>query len=256
MNKSVIFALTFILLSSFALAQEFPNYKNKYVNDFANILSPDQVLELGSLFSRIDQDTTAEVVFVSVNSSQPYSPQEYRTRLFNEWKIGKSDKDNGLLIIYFLQEKRIEVEAGYGLEGILPDSKLGRLLDTYYVPSRNSGNTTEGIIQFSQAVSQEIYNNKEEVLAGNSNNNKASDLFTLVIQILIFLAILGSIIYIFTKRKKKGVGDFFYFVIIDFIIRTILISTLLRGGGRSGGGGGFGGGGFGGGGSGGGGAGR
>ena len=255
MNKSVIFALTFILLSSFALAQEFPNYKNKYVNDFANILSPDQVLELGSLFSRIDQDTTAEVVFVSVNSSQPYSPQEYRTRLFNEWKIGKSDKDNGLLIIYFLQEKRIEVEAGYGLEGILPDSKLGRLLDTYYVPSRNSGNTTEGIIQFSQAVSQEIYNNKEEVLAG-SNNNKASDLFTLVIQILIFLAILGSIIYIFTKRKKKGVGDFFYFVIIDFIIRTILISTLLRGGGRSGGGGGFGGGGFGGGGSGGGGAGR
>lgn len=182
MRSKLFFCLIVLFLFSFAYAvNEFPSYVNKYVNDFANVLDDAQKQELHTAFSNIDAETTAEVVFVSVETSEPYTPQEYRTKLFNEWKVGKSDKDNGLLILYSLKEKRIEVEVGYGLEGILPDSKVGRMLDEYYVPLRNVGNVSLGIIDFSKAISQEILKNKEEVLSGKARGDDTFNLFFLIL---------------------------------------------------------------------------
>ncbi len=256
MKRALILSLTFILLISLSSAQEFPKPYSLYVNDFAHILNPEQTLNLESLFSSLKQETTAEVVFVSINSSLPYAPQEYRTRLFSEWQIGDKEKDNGLLILYSLQEKRIEVEVGYGLEGILPDSKVGRLLDQYYVPLRDAGNATEGIIEFSKAISNEIIINKEEVLSGKSSNIISYSNVIFLLIILLILLFMGTLMYFATQRKKKGLGDFFYFLIIDFLFRMIIYSIILRGGNSRSSGGGFSGGSFGGGSSGGGGAGR
>src|SRR3989338_5641779 len=196
MRTTIAFSIFIILLLTMVHAQEFPSYQNVYVNDFAGIFSEEQSAQLAQLFDSIKKDTTAEVVVVTITSSSPYSPQEYRTKLFNYWEIGNKEKDNGLLILYSVQEKRIEVEVGYGLEGILPDSKIGRMLDENYVPLRDSGNVSNGIVLFSNAVAKVIYDNKEEVLSGQAGGSSQSGNVSLPIYFIwIIILIVWEVAY-------------------------------------------------------------
>ncbi len=196
MKKAFILLLLVLLLQA-AYAQEFPDHKNIYLNDFADIFTKEQASELGGLLTNIEKETTAEVVVVSLETTAPYSPQEYRTKLFNYWKIGKKDKNNGLLILYSVKEKRIEVEVGYGLEGILPDSKVGRLLDEHYVPLRDKRNVQEGIIKFTKETVNVLRQNKEEVIT-----SAPSARFNWFI-ILLFFIILALVIFLSYERVGK-----------------------------------------------------
>ena len=146
--------------------------------------------------------------------------------------------------MYCKQENKIQVETGYGLEGILPDSKLGRLLDENYVPLKDSGKVQEGIILFTEELTKVVQENKEEVIAGRSQSNYQFWIFL----ILIILIILLFISFRFEKKNvKKGSKK------TQAKKRWMFLGGGIGGFGR----GGFGGsGGFGGGGSGGGGAGR
>ncbi len=240
--KKVLIGLVFtILLIVFVTAQQIPNYKDKYVNDFSNVLDPGQVEQLRSLFHSIDQETTAEIVFVSLDTINGEDISQYSLEIADKWKVGKADKDNGLVILYVKDMKKIWVSTGYGLEGILPDSKVGRLLDENYVPSRDSGNISEGIIYFSNAVSQVILDNKEEVLSGQAGQ-KGNDwgFFIYIIIFIIFLIIINR----FSHRKG---GSGFWFIPLFFPFGRSSNSGGFSSGGF--GSGGFGGGGFGGGGA-------
>jgi len=185
-----ILLLLFLILIINVTAQELPNYYDKYLNDFPKLFNYNETQELKNILIETEKATSAEVVIAIVNTTSPSTPQEYRTKLFNFWQIGKKEKDNGLLILYSLQENRIEVETGYGLEGILPDSKLGRLLDEYYVPYRDKNQVSQGIILFTQEVAKIINENKEEVLIGQKTgyNFIIPIIFILIFIILIFLS--------------------------------------------------------------------
>jgi len=244
-------AFLLILLLPLISAQ-LPHYTDKYVNDFAGIFSVQEKAELRSILSDVEANTTAEVVVVTVNTTAPYAPAEYRTKLFNEWGIGKADVDNGLLILYAVTEHRIEVEVGYGLEGVLPDSKVGRMLDGYYVPLRDSNQTTTGIIEFTKAVAALLNENRDEILSHSTSTPSLNEFLSwffipIIIGIIFIVFIIIVVSRNMRKKGKKGRFGGWWF-------------GGGLGGGRFGGGGfgggGFGGGGFGGGGSGGGGAGR
>src|SRR3989344_2379455 len=189
----ILFVILFFLANT--SAQELPNFQDKYVNDFAHLFDGNETSQLRALLINVEQNTTAEVVVVTINTTSPLSPAQYRTELFNFWKIGKEDKDNGLLILYSLTENRIEVETGYGLEGILPDSKLGRMLDDYYVPSRDSGKVQEGIVSFTNEVSKVIKDNSEEVIAGKAGAQK-SLFWIFLIPVIFILLVIFLIFYL------------------------------------------------------------
>ena len=265
--KKILFLFFILFFLANISAQEFPNFQDKYVNDFANLFNANETQQLGAMLMEVEQNTTAEVVVVTINTTSPLTPAQYRTELFNYWKIGKEDKDNGMLILYSLNENRIEVETGYGLEGILPDSKLGRMLDDYYVPYRDNGNVTQGIILFTQEISKIIKENSGEVYSSPKLRNDIYDLLPYIIFIIIFI-----IFSIISKKKRKkcdkdglvmklaGLAGGYYIYKcanghVHKELKTAHNSGFFFGGGGFGGGG-FGGGGFGGGMSGGGGAGR
>jgi len=275
----IVFAviLTFMLLSAFSSAQSFPQWQDKHVNDFAGFLDSASVSQLRSLLSAVEQNTTAEVVVVTVQTTEPETPSQYRTELFNNWKIGKTANDNGLLILYAVKEKRIEVEVGYGLEGILPDSKVGNILDEFYVPNRDSNMTVLGIVLATQEFARVISANADEVRAGNAGSLFNSDISNLIIDnlpfvifaIVLMFSIIPSLSIIPPKCKEcgkrmkfqKAEGDYGIYKcqnghILKKRKRRYSDAVVLGGFGGGGFGGGGGSGGFGGGGSGGGGAGR
>jgi uncharacterized protein len=217
-----------------------------YVNDFANSLSRSQAAQLEQLCRHIDRETGAQVALVILTSLEGEPIDEVRNRLFEAWGVGRAANDRGLLIMHALQERRIEVETGYGLEGVLPDARVGAILDEAVMPHLRSGDFyagyQSGLLQFgrhlaadsSASSGQDAYRSTGRTASGQRSESGGFPWGALLLApLFLYLAIRHP--------------------------RLLLLMLIMGGGRRSGGmGGGFGGGfgGFGGGGSGGGGAGR
>lgn len=212
-----ILAISLLFLIPLAFAAEFPAPTDKYVNDFAHVFSPEDVQQLRILLNQVEKDTTAEIVVVTVNTTSPYVPSEYRTKLFAEWGVGKEDKDNGLLILYAVTEKRIEVETGYGFEGILPDSKVGRILDEYYVPLRDNGDPIAGVVAATNAYAQVAEENAEEL---QSTVDFSVNYLAFILGAVIVLGLILILVFVSPRGGKEAPNS--YGIKADTFFRRVL----------------------------------
>lgn len=129
----------FYSLPSYALTvEEVPNPRQTYdgwVTDSADILSDRTENQLNQMISELESNNGAEIAVVTVPETFPSSsPKEFTTELFNYWGIGKADRDNGVLFLISVGDRRTEIETGYGMESILPDAKVGNIIDTQILP--------------------------------------------------------------------------------------------------------------------------
>lgn len=227
--RRIFLILLFLIQPFFAHAQDIPQPSN-WVNDFANILERGDADKISSLIEEVEQKTSAEIAVVAVGSIAPYDEKEYARLIFDRWKPGKKGKDNGILVLLAVKERRWRIETGYGVEGILPDGLCGEIGRNYMVPYFKEGRYGEGLYQGVRAIAN--------IIAKDAH---------------ITLAALGNFETIATENlPSSGMPNDLPILII--IVLIIIISSLARyrsgyyGGGYYGGswGGGFGGGGFGG----------
>jgi len=132
-------------------AQEFPAPEG-YVNDYANVLSQEYQNKLNGFAAELEQKTTAEVAIVTLKSIEPYVIEDYAVRLFEKWGIGKKGKDNGVLILLAIADKKVRIEVGYGLEGAIPDAVAKRIIEEKMIPYFKVGNYQEGLVSGSLVV--------------------------------------------------------------------------------------------------------
>jgi uncharacterized protein len=114
-------------------ARDYPSPQG-YVNDFAGVLSSETIANVERLLSALDDVTSAEVVVVTLDNLEGVNIEEYAAGLFQNWGIGKKEKDNGVLFILAPQDKAVRIEVGYGLEPIITDGRAGRILDNQVMP--------------------------------------------------------------------------------------------------------------------------
>jgi uncharacterized protein len=131
--------------TAFVSAQNFPELTG-YVNDYAGILTPQGKAQLEAKLSQLEKDTTAQVFVATVKSLEGDDIQDYANRLFEKWKIGQKDKNNGLLFLVALDDRKMWIEVGYGLEPIITDARAGRIRDDDVIPSFKEGKYEEGIV--------------------------------------------------------------------------------------------------------------
>lgn len=124
------------------------------VADGAGLLTQGEIDQLNATIQRLDAQNGVEIGVATVQSAAPLTPEEYATALFAQWGIGKKGADNGLLVLIALKERRIKVEVGYGLEGILPDGRVGRLLDDYAMPSLRQGRYGAGLVSLTTELAK------------------------------------------------------------------------------------------------------
>jgi uncharacterized protein len=117
-----------------------------WVTDMAGALRADTISRLNDTIGAFERATGAEMAVVIVRSLDGVSVEETAVKLFELWGIGKTKQDNGLLLLWSTGDRRVRVEVGYGLEGALPDGKVGAILDAYVIPQFQSGAFDEGII--------------------------------------------------------------------------------------------------------------
>lgn len=217
------------------------------VNDFAGVISPRYEQSMESLAREVLQKAGTSIVVVTMKEIGGDDPADYANRLYETWGIGTKGQDKGVLIFLALQERRIRIETGYGIEGILPDGLVGEILDRYVIPPLKAGDYDKGLSSAMVAVSSVIAKDAGVSLTGVpqtrhrpvARRTTGGNLFSLIVLFIVISLLLG------TRQGRR---------MLPFLLLMLLMGGRGGGGGFGGFSGGFGG--FGGGMSGGGGAGR
>jgi len=209
------------------------------VTDLAGVLSPEQKQALENKLVALDDASSNQIAVVILPTLEGNPIEEYATKLFRTWGIGNKKSRNGVLLLIAIQDKKIRIETGYGLEGAIPDITANSIIDNDIKPAFRQQAYYEGIDKATDDIAKAAvgeYNEKRE----RKTKGKGSNLILFVFIVFIIVAILG---------KKGGGGSNIGGGGFSDIATGMLLGSLLGGGGRSGGGdwgGGGGGGGFGG----------
>jgi len=198
-----------------------------YVTDQVGILLEQEIYDIEDVPAEVYSRTGAEMAVLIVNTTQPDGIDLFAVKTFEKTGLGQKGKDDGVLILISYSENEWRVEIGYGLEGILPDSRVGRIAREHLVPYLNQSMYYEGIYNFTLTLGQIIVDEYD----GKPPEKKdpwypIPCLPLLWWQLLILIAI---VVVLMVVTKGRGL----------FWILWILSFGRFRGGG---GGGGFGGG--------------
>ena len=155
MKKLFLFSLFFIYFFSFLSAKEVV-VPNNYFYDEPQILTSEERGIIVAINNVLKEKIGSEIAVYIVKSLEGEDSFNFSVKVFDKLKIGKKGKDNGVLVFMALKEKKIEVRTGYGVEGILPDGKVGRILDKYFIPFAKKGDYGKGITYLVYELADEI----------------------------------------------------------------------------------------------------
>lgn len=211
--KRLFLITSIFLLFSCAAQGEIP-VPEGFLNDFANVISPEYKEKINALLNEIEQKTSAEVCVVTSSSVEPYGENEYAQMLFDSWQIGNKGKDNGILILLAVKERRWRIHTGYGVEGILPDGVCGEIGRKYMVPYFKDGKYSEGLYSGVTAVAN-IISKDAHITLVNLNGiryfkEKSQDVFgdatRLFVPLFIFL-FFYIVLFISSRKRGRGMRD-------------------------------------------------
>lgn len=145
---SIIFGLItslVLILPNSLLAYTSLGSPNGFVNDFTSTLTTEQISSLESKLTQFEKATKNEIGVVIIKSLDGDSIENFAEKLFQEWGIGKAETDNGVLLLVSLDDRRMRIEVGYGLEGDLTDLLSSRIIRETLTPAFREGDFYGGI---------------------------------------------------------------------------------------------------------------
>ncbi len=197
-----ILSLIFLaLLKSEGLAREvMPPKPASYFNDYAGVVSTTTAQRLNQTLEDFEKSTSSQIVVAVFPRMQTDSAlEDYTRRIAETWKVGQQGKNNGAVLFVFVQERRMRIEVGYGLEGALPDALGKRIVDDeiapYFKRGDYDGGLTAGVTALLQAARGEYKGTGRTV---NQRGNPGGFIFILFWGVVLIL-ILGNI-----RRMARG----------------------------------------------------
>ncbi len=174
-----------------------------FVNDFANVISEDDKDAIMQIGADIYNQTTAQVVVVTVDSLDGYEVSEYALELGREWGVGSEETNNGIVILLSVNDRKVTIQVGYGLEGAVTDSMAGRILDDYAYPYLSNDDFSTGLTEAYKALANLVCEEYGIMLDAEYEINNydyyesttpISDDFDEVINFVIALSIVGFVV--------------------------------------------------------------
>lgn len=248
--RALLIALA-ALIALPAHAQNFPALSGRVV-DQANLLSPQQESELTGKLAALEQSNGRQLVVATVADLQGYDIADYGYQLGRHWRIGQGEANNGILLLVAPNEKKVRIEVGYGLEGIVTDALSWQIVRDTILPRFRANDMPGGILAGADSLIEQLQAPAEaaeqRALAAatarqqaQSNDGGGDSVWPFIVAIfVIFFVVLpalrvglgGGRRY---RRRGSGLGS---------VILWGLASGMTSGRGGGFGGGGFGGGGF------------
>lgn len=201
--------LIFISILAFnASALNIPKAKsNFFVNDFANVISNDDENKMQKQGEALYKACGAQVVVVTVKSLDGADIESYSLELARSWGIGSKSNNDGVLLLLGVDDRQVRIEVGYGLEGALPDSKTGRILDLYGVEHFKKDDFSTGLTAVYDSLVNEVYIEKDlqpaedytPVSKVKQDDSKETDIGYIIVAVIILICFLSSL----RKRKHR-----------------------------------------------------
>ncbi len=217
------------LLSPAVYALDVPKLQG-YVNDYADMISPQVRDQLTNELHAFEQSDSTQIVILTIPSLEGEALEDFSIKVAEAWKIGQKNKDNGAILLVAKQERKIRVEVGRGLEGRLTDLMSGRIIDLVIQPRFKSGDFDGG---FAAGVSALIDATRGEFKADGDRYPQKRNGFSRIFTFLIFggmiLLALGSFSRIL-GGIAGAVGLPFLVFASGFSIGLILLIVLIAAG--------------------------
>lgn len=156
-------SLAWMLVLCWAAASQpkFPK-PTGWVSDFAGVISQADEQKITSLITNLERQTTAELAVVTISYLAGTTIDDYAVRLFKQWGIGKKGKDNGVLLLFAIQDRKWRIEVGYGLEPILPDGLCGGIGRKQMVPLLKKGKYGEAAYAGAYRIAEIILSDADQ----------------------------------------------------------------------------------------------
>lgn len=142
------------------------------------VLSSAAVAEIDSRLRALQRSTTAEMAVVALDSISPSTDiDRFATELFNSWGLGKSDTDNGVLLLLVKSIHKVTIRTGKGTEGVVPDILAGRIIRNDMIPHFRTGNYDRGVIAGVESIGKLLSDPDlaGELISDRSNNRGSGD---------------------------------------------------------------------------------
>ena len=178
-----------LLLFPLAWSLDVPSLRGR-VNDYANVLQSSQAQALETQLAQLERDTGHQVAVLTIPTLDGEDIEGFSIRVAENWKIGKKGNDNGAIFVVAVKDRRLRLEVGYGLEGVLPDAIAKRITSDYIVPHFRQQDYAGGIVAGINAVDKVLRSEPLPEAARQKTQNRGSNRNS-PIMLAITFAILG-----------------------------------------------------------------
>jgi uncharacterized protein len=201
-------SLLVILLAAWCCAahaaEVIPPMPAQWFNDYAQVVSPATAARLNQTLKDFERESSSQIVVAIFQKMEsPSSIEDYTVRVAQEWKVGQKNHNNGAVLFVFVQDRKMFIQVGYGLEGALPDATCKRIIEDEIKPGfRNNdydGGLSAGVAAILAATKGEYKGSGRT--AGQSPGSQGPGSFIPLGGIVLLLA-LG--IFFMVKVRRAG----------------------------------------------------
>lgn len=152
MKKLLSLLLLFYTLAT--IAQNIPQKPNppRLVNDFAHVLTSDQIESLEQKLVSYDDSTSTQIVVITVPTTGDYDIDDYALKILREWGVGNKKTNNGIVILAAINDRKVKIEVGYGMEGAIPDITAKQIIENSISPNFRQSNYYRGFNEAAYAI--------------------------------------------------------------------------------------------------------
>lgn len=206
MFRRLLLILALLAFAPAAQAQDFPTLTGQVV-DAANLLDEAQETALTARLAALETQSGRQLVVATIPDLQGYDIGDYGYRLGRAWGIGDKDRNDGALLIVAPNERKVRIEVGYGLEGIMTDALSSRIIRNAITPRFKAGDMAGGIAAGAEEIGTLLTLPPEEARARAAQAEeeaRAEDGGGAVTAIWVILFILFFFILPFMSRARGG----------------------------------------------------
>jgi uncharacterized protein len=178
-------------------AEVMPPAPRDHFNDYAGIVAPATTTQLNRELEQFERDTSNQIVVAIFPHMQSGSSiEDYTVRVFQAWRVGQKQQNNGAVLFIFSQDRKLRIVTGYGLEGALPDALCKRIIEEEITPRFRNGDFTGGAAAGTRAMMAAVrgeYRGTGRTAADQSSARDGSSGFPLfaVVLVVIFLFVVS-----------------------------------------------------------------
>jgi uncharacterized protein len=153
LNPFLFVAVALLLGVRLFAAEVIPPAPAKYFNDYAGVTAANTAAQLNQTLENFEKETSSQLVVAVFPKMQTDSSiEDYTVRVARAWKVGQKDVNNGAVLFVFIQDRKMYIQVGYGLEGVLPDALCKRIIEDEIKPHFKAGDYTSGLMAGVQSI--------------------------------------------------------------------------------------------------------